>query len=209
MSLFCSEEEEFKNFLGAYFHLDIVSYEQALENFLENESSNSIKNTIVITRNFIISPLSNVEKNKIIKSEAWINFDYYRLTPIDWLKEVLRILDDGYMRRMQKICVVKNDFEYLSKFLWVSFFGKAESPQECLTDAIESMSKTELDMCVKDIERLLASKFPLEYIKLFVSHYTAINLEYYDLTSRSLLEDVRKAIIENMRIRFLHSYEIH
>lgn len=187
--------KEIRNFLGAYFHQDITSYDDVLEEFLRDEHTVAIESTVTDIRNFLSCCLPINEKEEIIKNEVFINFEYYHITPLAWLQYVLRVLECGLADRKQKIHKVERDFKDLKIFLENNFNGDTGFPWGSLAVAIKGMSSCELKLCIEDVQRFLQSDFPLEYKELFVAYHISHRLTRWGMTTTSWLQEVRKRMI--------------
>jgi hypothetical protein len=92
--LYESYEEELQDFLLAYFTQDIESPEEALQEFLESVTEEDIKSTAECIRQFLNSQMSDQEKANFIEENCFIDFEYLKQNPIDWLKEIEEKMND-------------------------------------------------------------------------------------------------------------------
>ncbi|WP_353854924.1 contact-dependent growth inhibition system immunity protein [Bacillus sp. Bos-x628] len=76
-------------FLAGSFHQDIDSPEEALQDLLEEESSEYLKDAIDFLTEFINSDYTDAEKNDYIQSCAdGIYFPALGISPLQWLNNV-------------------------------------------------------------------------------------------------------------------------
>ncbi|UOF90790.1 hypothetical protein LSG31_00460 [Fodinisporobacter ferrooxydans] len=88
MALFNTPKEFVENFLGANFHLDIEDYKSALQEYLNDEHPDCIKEDAEAIEHFLSSNISKKAKEKFIKEHAHgIGFDYLKIDPVKWLRD--------------------------------------------------------------------------------------------------------------------------
>ena len=80
--------EYISNFLGAVFHQDINSPDEALEETIQENDPETLKQISYCINVFLESNLPVKEKNTIIENETWIDFSSIGQKPIEWLKDV-------------------------------------------------------------------------------------------------------------------------
>src|SRR5689334_8558882 len=93
--LFDTPEKQLANFLGAHFHQDIDSPEQALEEYTTRGQKELLLITIDCATEFLRSSRSEQEKADFIESNAEIYFPAIGLTPIQWLEQVIQVLREA------------------------------------------------------------------------------------------------------------------
>lgn len=82
-------EDPIFQFLAGSFHQDIESPEEALQELLEEESCEYLKDAFDFLTEFINSEYTDTEKNDYIQSCAdGIYFPALGITPIQWLNDV-------------------------------------------------------------------------------------------------------------------------
>lgn len=88
-------EDPVYQFLAATFHQDTF-YEEALQELLEEESTEYLQYAIIFLTDFIKSDYEDKEKNNYIQRCAdGINFKSLDITPIEWLQQTLEILKEA------------------------------------------------------------------------------------------------------------------
>ncbi|MFC7392985.1 contact-dependent growth inhibition system immunity protein [Scopulibacillus cellulosilyticus] len=80
---------ETENFLGANFHQDIESPEEALEEYISECNNEALQFTLDFLTDFLNDNLSNKEKEEFIEANTEIYFPAIGLTPLEWLKSVV------------------------------------------------------------------------------------------------------------------------
>lgn len=95
-------EEILVQFLSGTFHQDISSPEEALEEFLREEDREWVSEVAEQIAKFLNSDLSHEEKNAFIRSNTYIYFPYYNITPEQWLEKVLHQLKKALVNREGK-----------------------------------------------------------------------------------------------------------
>lgn len=81
--------EDFEDFLGGTFHQDISSPEQALDEFINEASKECLISTIKNCEVFLNSNLTKHDKEDIIQNNAEIYFPAIKLTPLQWLNQIV------------------------------------------------------------------------------------------------------------------------
>ncbi|ENQ3106447.1 hypothetical protein SAMN04488168_10496 [Bacillus sp. 491mf] len=90
-----SPYEELGDFLAGTFHQDMESPEEALNEFIMEVTKICIENTKNDILSFLSSNLTDSEKEEFIKYNAYIYFPALNLTPVEWLKQTLKILKEA------------------------------------------------------------------------------------------------------------------
>ena len=90
-----SPYEELGDFLPGTFHQDMESPEEALNEFIMEVTKICIENTKNDILSFLSSNLTDSEKEEFIKYNAYIYFPALNLTPVEWLKQTLKILKEA------------------------------------------------------------------------------------------------------------------
>lgn len=86
------EDDPVYQFLAATFHQDTF-YEEALQELLQEESTEYLQDAIIFLTEFIQSDYSNTEKNEYIRYSAdGIYFDGLEITPLEWLEQTVETL---------------------------------------------------------------------------------------------------------------------
>ncbi|WP_439741834.1 contact-dependent growth inhibition system immunity protein [Bacillus pseudomycoides] len=85
-------EDPVYQFLAATFHQDTF-YEEALQELLEEESTEYLQDAIIFLTEFIQSDYSNTEKNEYIQFSAdGIYFEGLEITPLEWLEQTVKTI---------------------------------------------------------------------------------------------------------------------
>jgi len=87
--------EELEDFLGGTFHQDISSPEQALDDFINEVNKECLLSTINDCENFLNSSLTEEEKENIIKNNTEVYFPEIKLTPLQWLTNLIDQMKEG------------------------------------------------------------------------------------------------------------------
>ena len=87
--------EELEDFLGGTFHQDIISPEQAIDEFINEVSKECLLSTIKVCEQFLNSSLTKEEKKIIIENNAEIYFPAIKLTPLEWLNNLVKEMKEG------------------------------------------------------------------------------------------------------------------
>ncbi|MBD7938613.1 hypothetical protein H9655_16375 [Cytobacillus sp. Sa5YUA1] len=87
--------EELEDFLGGTFHQDISSPEQALDEFINEVSKEGLLSTIKDCEKFLNSSLTFQEKEHIIQNNAEVYFPAIKLTPLQWLINLVEEMKKG------------------------------------------------------------------------------------------------------------------
>lgn len=87
--------EEFEDFLGGTLHQDISSPEQALDEFINEVSKEGLLSTIKDCEKFLNSSLTKQEKENIIQNNAEVYFPAIKLTPLQWLINLVEEMKEG------------------------------------------------------------------------------------------------------------------
>jgi CdiI immunity protein len=77
-----------RNLLSAYFNQDIESPEEALQEYIEENTKKRILITIEEIDKFLSEDLPQQEKELFIEDNCYLYFPALELTPIEWLKQV-------------------------------------------------------------------------------------------------------------------------
>lgn len=77
-----------RNLLSAYFNQDIESPEEALQEYIEENTKKRILITIEEIDKFSSEDLPQQEKELFIEDNCYLYFPALELTPIEWLKQV-------------------------------------------------------------------------------------------------------------------------
>ncbi|MDH2881320.1 hypothetical protein [Bacillus cytotoxicus] len=86
------EDDEVFQFLAGTFHQDSF-YKEALQELLEEESTEYLQDAIIFLTQFMQSDYSNTEKNEYIRYAAdRIYFDGLEITPLEWLKQTVKMI---------------------------------------------------------------------------------------------------------------------
>lgn len=92
-------EDPVFQFLAATFHQDTF-YEEALQELLEEASTEYLQYAIIFLTDFIKSDYEDNEKNNYIQRCAdGIHFESLDITPIEWLKQALETLKEAIKRK--------------------------------------------------------------------------------------------------------------
>lgn len=87
--------EELEDFLGGTFHQDISSPEQALDEFINEVSIECLLSTIKDCEKFLNNSLTKQEKENIIQNNAEVYFPAIKLTPLQWLINLVEEMKEG------------------------------------------------------------------------------------------------------------------
>lgn len=88
----CDYLEEVADFLGATFHQDMGSPEEALDEFIEECYKEALLTTLKDCEEFLRNDWTNEEKESFIQNKAEIYFPAIGLTPLQWLNKVVEQL---------------------------------------------------------------------------------------------------------------------
>lgn len=94
-STFKSPEKVLGNFLGGIFHQDIDSPEQALAEYMQEETKEYMRRLIESTETFLGSNRPEQEKTDFIESKTQLYFPAIGMAPIEWLQNVLSQLKEA------------------------------------------------------------------------------------------------------------------
>ncbi|OOM11717.1 contact-dependent growth inhibition system immunity protein [Clostridium saccharobutylicum] len=86
--------ETLENFLGATFHQDINSPEEALNEYIEEEEKKWIIDLINNAELFLNSSMSDESKNNFIEENTEIYFPAINLNPLEWFYNVIKKLKE-------------------------------------------------------------------------------------------------------------------
>ncbi len=85
----------FNNFIGGYFNMDTDDIYDSLDEYMtvsNNENKLKVLNSI---KEFLdYNEMTEEEKNKFIEEETLIYYEYYNLTPIEWVKYIKKRLEE-------------------------------------------------------------------------------------------------------------------
>ena len=85
----------FNNFIGGYFNMDTDNIYESLDEYVtvsNNENKLKVLNSI---KEFLdYNEMTEDEKNKFIEEETLIYYEYYNLTPIEWIKHIEKRLEE-------------------------------------------------------------------------------------------------------------------
>ena len=85
----------FNNFIGGYFNMDTDNIYNSLNKYMtvsNNENKLKVLNSI---KEFLdYNEMTEEEKNKFIEEETLIYYEYYNLTPIEWVKYIKKRLEE-------------------------------------------------------------------------------------------------------------------
>ena len=85
----------FNNFIGGYFNMDTDDIYDSLDEYMtvsNNENKLKVLNSI---KEFLdYNEMTEEEKNKFIEEETLIYYEYYKLTPIEWVKYIKKRLEE-------------------------------------------------------------------------------------------------------------------
>lgn len=85
----------FNNFIGGYFNMDTDDIYESLDEYVtvsNNENKLKVLNSI---KEFLdYNEMTEEEKNKFIEEETLIYYEYYNLTPIEWVKYIKKRLEE-------------------------------------------------------------------------------------------------------------------
>ncbi|PTX59962.1 hypothetical protein C8P63_110107 [Melghirimyces profundicolus] len=87
-----NKKMEMFQFLAGIFHQDIESTEKALEEYLEENSTEVIKQDAELIQQFMDWEASENEKNEFIEQHTWIYFPEMKQPPISWLRDVKSLM---------------------------------------------------------------------------------------------------------------------
>jgi len=87
--------KKLKDFLGGSFHQDIVSPEEALDEFIHEASKECLLSTIKDCQDFSNSPLTIQEKESFIENNAEIYFPAISLNPLQWFDKVIEEMKEA------------------------------------------------------------------------------------------------------------------
>ena len=87
--------EELEDFLGGTFHQDMISPEQAIDEFINEVSKECLLSTIKVCEQFLNSSLTKEEKKIIIGNKAEVYFPAIKLTPLEWLNNLVEEMKKG------------------------------------------------------------------------------------------------------------------
>ncbi|PFD37008.1 hypothetical protein CN285_21480 [Bacillus cereus] len=90
-----SSYKELGDFLAGTFHQDMESPEEALSEFIMEVNKVCIENTINDILSFLISNLTDSEKEEFITYKTYIYFPALNLTALEWLKQTLETLKEA------------------------------------------------------------------------------------------------------------------
>ncbi|MED4236772.1 contact-dependent growth inhibition system immunity protein [Priestia megaterium] len=89
-------EDPVFQFLAGTFHQDIASPEEALQEFLKEETKEHLEFAVIFLTAFIRNECSNLKKNKYIQSCAdGVYFPALGLEPLHWLYEVVEQIKEA------------------------------------------------------------------------------------------------------------------
>lgn len=82
-------------FLSGSFHQDIEDPDTALEELLEEESTEYLKKSLIFLTDFInSSDLTLKEKSDYIEDATFIHFPSMEQSPLDWLRSVVKEIEN-------------------------------------------------------------------------------------------------------------------
>ncbi|MGG2186103.1 contact-dependent growth inhibition system immunity protein [Bacillus altitudinis] len=87
--------DKLEDFLGGSFHQDIVSPEEALDEFIHGASKECLLSTIKDCQDFSNSPLTIQEKESFIENNAEIYFPAITLNPLQWFDKVIEEMKEA------------------------------------------------------------------------------------------------------------------
>ena len=95
-------EDPVYQFLAATFYQDTF-YEEALQELLEEESTEYLQDAIIFLTEFIQSDYSNTEKNEYIRSSTdGIYFGGLEITPLEWLEQTVKTIKQALKKLVKK-----------------------------------------------------------------------------------------------------------
>lgn len=86
------QNEELSQFLSSYFHQDIETPLQGLEEFLQESNIDTRKQVIDTLNQFLSDNISEKEKEDFIKNHCELNFNHLNMKALEWLDGLYKTL---------------------------------------------------------------------------------------------------------------------